>query len=156
MLKLKYLTCLTSYFLSVFSYPSMPIFSSFLAASSTVFSNSLSLVFIRPLHFVWALSSSWIFCSSMKRRLLLRRLPYLPILVCVLPPPLNYCFCNHDLSCHIWLALSGISGYFNFSICYVPSLYIFPRPFQLASFARYLNRFSSGTSCSLPLSHFPT
>ena len=124
--------------LSVFSYPSLPIFSSFLVASSTVFSNSLSLVFIRPLHFVWALSSSWIFCSSMILRFLLRPLPYLPILFCVLPPPppAQFLLCNRDLSCHVWLALNGISGYFNFSICYVQSLYIFFRSLSSSSLPR--------------------
>ena len=137
MLKLKRITCLTSYFLSVFSYPSMPIFSSFWTASFTVFSNFLNLVFTRPSHFVWTLPSSYIFCCSIKFKLrfLLRPSPYLPVLSCVPPPP-HFCFCTRDLSCYIWLVLSGISGYFNFSICFVPSLYIFYRSLSSSSLSR--------------------
>lgn len=125
--------------LSVFSYPSMPIFSSFLAASR-LFSQISCLSYSSDLCILFGLFLPLEF-SVLQRNFAFYSGPY---------PT------NHDLSCHVWLALSGISGYFNFSICYVPSLYISSRPFQLVSYARYLNRFSSGNSCSLPLSHFPT
>ena len=139
MLKLKYLKCLTPYF-----YLSFHILRCLFSPRSWLL--------LRLFSQIPCLSYSSDLCISFG--------PFLPLEFSVLQ--WNFAFysgpypTNHDLSCHVWLALSGISGYFNFSICYVPSLYISSRPLQLVSFARYLNRFSSGNSCSLPLSHFPT
>ena len=129
MLKLKYLTCFTSYFSSVFSNPSMPIFSSLLTAYSTVFSNSLSLVFTRPSlaftrpsNFVWALSSSLIFCFSIKFKLrfFLRPLSYLPVLFCVSHFPT---WCSVFTSVHYRLALIGRQDHWILEECWCQGFY---------------------------------
>ena len=125
MLKLKYLTCFTSYFSSVFSKPLLPIFSSLLTASSTVFSNSLFLVFTRPsLAFTRPshLSSSLIFCFSIKFKLrfFLRPLSYLPVLFCVSHFP---AWCIVFTSGHYRLALIGRQGHWILEECWCQGLY---------------------------------